>query len=86
MSEYTFRYINILDFFGRGRVALRLFRDGDEYADIIVREDGFSMTAKTENLQHKDKQSERYGYLLCAIVQRIVWGVEPTIDKDILVR
>lgn len=86
MSEYTFRTIDTNGFFGRDRVAFRLFNDGNEYADITIREDGVSMTANPENLQRKDKQSERYGYLLCAIVQRIVWGVEPTIQEDKLVR
>lgn len=64
-------------------VVVDLFMDGTNFATMTVRKDGFTVS-KNSNTDSSviDNSAKMYAYTICAIIQYLVWNVEPRFDID----
>lgn len=74
-GEYSFTFENT-GFFQDERVVVRLSKDGNEYITMTVRNDGFIL----DQGHITGAKKRAFAYLLCAVIQQIVWQVEPTLS------
>lgn len=73
MHEFTNSVVN-----PGSTVILSVYKNDTQIATVYIRKDGYSFTSDDGIISNTP--SNRYIYILIAIVQRLVWRVEPSID------